>query len=347
MKTLILIWYFGVFIIAYLGFLFIPNSNLFNQGFFSSFANWDGGHYLGIAEFGYSDVNTYQYAFFPLYPLVIRGLTFLTRNYLLSALLISFISSYFGVLLFYKLVKSEFNQKIAKKSVIYLFIFPTSFFFVTAYSEGLFFLLSVSTFYALYKKRLLLATVFAFLATLTRFSGLAVALSLLIFVLYKYKFNQKTWFVIFAPLGIFIYMIFLHLQMGNALFFIEAEKHWGREIAVPGTNLLYLWLGILNKIEAWQSLIIDLIITMFGIGIVFRTIRFLPLQYVLYGLFSILIPLFTTSLVSFPRFLLPVFPIFIMLGLIKNKRFEKIYLLFSGVFLIVFIVMFINGYWVS
>ena len=166
---IVLIWILSVSMIFFIG----------KEGnFFESLKNWDGGHYIGIAQNGYSE--KFQYAFFPLYPITINLLNNFVGNYLLSAVLISIISTFFGLQLLYKLMSLDFDRKIADKVIAGILIFPTSFYFLTAYSEGLFFLLTIAAFYFLRTRKLFWAVVFASLASATRLSGLAVVLGLII-----------------------------------------------------------------------------------------------------------------------------------------------------------------------
>lgn len=112
---ILLIWLISIAFISYFGFLTLPHSGNFKEGFLQRLSNWDGGHYLSIAEFGYS--KKYQYAFFPMYPLAIKALNQLTDNYLLAAILISWTAYFFGMQLLYKLIVFEYDKKIAEKVV--------------------------------------------------------------------------------------------------------------------------------------------------------------------------------------------------------------------------------------
>ena len=114
--------------------------------FIWSQGNFDGVHYLRIAQDGYA----YQFtqAFFPLYPFLVRLISYLTfGNFLVAALLLSNLAFLAGLLLFYKLVKKNYDEKIAFWSCLFLLAFPTSFYFGAVYTEGLFFLLIISSFY--------------------------------------------------------------------------------------------------------------------------------------------------------------------------------------------------------
>lgn len=342
-----IIWFLSVLFICIFGFLTLPHSNKFGNDFLTSFSNWDGGHFLGIAKNGYSE--KFQYAFFPLYPLAINLLNRLINSYLLSAILISVISTFLGLHLLYQLMRVYFEKKLAEKIILALIFFPTSFYFLTAYSEGLFFLLVVSTFYFLGKRKLFLATIFATLASATRLVGLAVAVGLLVEVISTFGVKRKNWFIFLAPLGFFIYCWYLYTKTSDPFYFIAAEAHWQRSITVP---VFSFWESIRSLsqpefISTHFSAFLDLIFAVFGLGLSIRTFRFLPLPFSIYSILSILLPLFTPTLTSMPRFLLPIFPIFILIALNKNSFINLTYQVIAVMLLAIFSVLFVTGYWVS
>ncbi len=334
-----LLWIGAVLLISYFGFYILPHSGKFNSDFWGSLGNWDGGHFLGIAQKGYSE--KFQYAFFPLYPLAIRLVNFLTQNYLFSGLLISIGSAFFGVQLLYRLVLEDFEKKIAEKTVMALLFFPTSFFFLTAYSEGLFFLLTISAFYFLKKNKLFWAVVAAALASATRLVGLAVVLAILIDIGTREGFNKKNWHIFLLPFaGFLFYCMYLYKVSGDPFYFITAENHWQRTIVTPG---IAFW----ETLRSVPNGMIDLLFAIFGVGFAIRSLRFLPASLAVYSLLSVLIPLFTSTLSSMPRFLLPVFPIFITVALIKKPMIALGIQIFSIMLLGVFTVLFIAGFFVS
>ncbi len=344
--NIFLVWVFFCLIFFYFGFYFFPHSSRASANFLQNLANWDGQHYIGIAEFGYSE--KFQYAFFPLYPLVIRAVTFFTKNYLISALLISFFSTFLGVLVLNKLISLEFSYQKARETIIYLLIFPTAFFFLTAYSDGFFFLLVSLTFYFKRKQNLLMASLVAALAALTRVLGVALIMSLLIQIYLKQGLNRKNWVILLSPLGIIIYSIYLYIKTSDPFYFIAAQSHWERALSLPSISFWHS----LNNISSSNLSTIDLnvlfnlLFAIFGVGMVLRSFRFVPSLYSIFGLVYILIPLTTSSLESFPRFLLPVFPIFILVTDFK-KSVKIAYAIVSLVLLIYFSISYINGYWVS
>ncbi len=339
-------WALAILFIAYFGFFALPHSGRFNGNFLESFSNWDGGHYLSIAQYGYKD--KFQYAFFPFYPLLIRIVHGITNNFEFAGLLISICSSLLGIYLLYEIVSKDFDKKIAQNVIVLFLIFPTSFFLLTVYSEGLFFLLSVATFFFYRRGNFFSATLAAALASGTRVEGLAVALGFLAQVWVSGGINRKNWFVFFAPLGLLIYCWFLGQKTGDPLYFITAQNHWLRSLTAPG---LGFWEAIKNLAAGDFTKdfggFLNLIFAAFGLGMILRSFRFLPFGYSIYGFVSILLPLFTPSLLSMPRFILLMWPIFIILALVKNKYFLFCYGIISTMLLGIFTVMFVNGFWVA
>jgi len=345
LTKIFIIWAVAVFAVSFYSFSTLPHSGKFEYNFWYSLANWDGGHYLGIARTGYSQ--NFQYAFFPLYPLTIKVLTFATGNYLLSAILISLVSTFLGLNILYKLVSLDFNKKIAEKVILALLFFPTSFFLLTAYSEGLFFLFSISAFYFLRQNKLFWATVAAALASATRLVGLAVVLGLFVEVWSIQKFSRKNWYLIFAPLGFVIYCVFLYLQTGDPFYFLTAENYWQRTLSTPVVGFWEALKNLAGGNLTQINILFDLIFAIFGVGFAIRAFRFLPSSFAVYSLLSVGIPLFSPTLSSIPRFLLPVFPIFILMALIKNSYIQLIFQISGILLLATFVGLFVNGYWVS
>ncbi len=342
-----LIWLISILLISYLGFSKLPHSDFFNGDFIQRFANWDGEHYLKIAQFGYKE--DLQYAFFPLYPLFIRVLNQVTQNYLISALLISVISSFFGIQILYKLIKLDFDKKLTEKVIYSIIFFPTSFYFLTAYSEGLFFFLTVASFYFLRTNKIFLAALLAALSSATRITGLALAVALIAEIYLTVGFNKKNWFVLLSPLGFLIYCVFLQNQTSDPFYFLSAEMHWQRQLSIPFVGLWDTLRSLTTPgfIQANFNSFLDLLFAIFGLGLALRSFRFLPISLSVYAFVSILIPLLTSTLMSIPRFLLPIFPIFILISLIKNKYWNFGYQIISLMLLAIFTVLFISGYWVA
>ena len=123
-----------------------------NPAWIYSWANFDGVHYLTIVEHGYVGTGLIQ-AFFPLYPILLKLLSYLVTNHIISGLIISNIFLYGFVLVWFKLLSLEFDRKIAWLSLFAFLSFPTSFFAGGLYTESLFLFLAAASFLAAKQKK--------------------------------------------------------------------------------------------------------------------------------------------------------------------------------------------------
>src|SRR3990167_5944127 len=115
--NLFLFWRIGLFLIGFLGATVFPkveNGALGSEAngqfdYWLSWAQWDGGHYFDIATRGYL-IDT-DYAFFPLFPVLIKFTNNLTGgNTITSGLLISNLA-----LLTFLFVLKKYAKRISSK----------------------------------------------------------------------------------------------------------------------------------------------------------------------------------------------------------------------------------------
>ena len=146
----------------------LPHQNNFLGGglgrylenpYFWSWINFDGEHYLLIAQNGYKPLT---YFYFPLYPLIIRIFTFINKSqisFATAGLLVSHFAFLLALVGMMKLIKIDFKDKIAYTALVLILLFPTSVYFVGFYAESLFLALAVWSFYGVRKKNWFLAGV--------------------------------------------------------------------------------------------------------------------------------------------------------------------------------------------
>ncbi len=363
MRVNFLIRMLGVYLIvflvvAFLGFHFL-SINLLNAkaDFFINFGNWDAGHFLSIAENGYT--LRVEYAFFPLYPLLINFLGVFKIPALAGGIILSWVFAALSLAVFIKLLKLDFSESITRKALLFLLVFPASFYLFLPYSESLFLLLTLLSFYFYKKGKYLPASLLASLSAVTRLAGLAVILSLWLGLIFKNRKalkKRESWSLFLAPLGFLAFCMMLKIRTGDPLYFLIAERDWQRILSLPGLSIVDTLLKIFTP-GAFQnnpSLLVNLIFMALGLGLSIRTFRKLNFTYGVYSLLSVALPVLSTSLTSMTRFLLPVFPIFINLAQIEEKyssNLEKLaiftFKVFCVLLLAVYIVSFFNGYGVG
>src|SRR6266480_1614665 len=135
-------------------------------GILASWNHWDAANYVRIAQFGYQA--PYDVAFFPLFPLLVRIIAFPlgSWSYLPVGMLLSNAALLGAMFVLYQLAVEHGGEEVAGRSLLYLCIFPTAFFFFAAYNESLFLLLITGAFLALRRQRWWLAGLLGFFATL-------------------------------------------------------------------------------------------------------------------------------------------------------------------------------------
>lgn len=359
---LFLFWRIGLFIVTYLGSKAFPVATNGGLGsptvtkpfsYWLSWAQWDGGYYFNIAKRGYLFFS--DYAFFPMYPYLINLISKIFHaNTLLSGLLLSNISLFLFLVIFYDLVKRKYPKSIAFNSTITFLTFPTTFFAAAYYSEGLFLFLTALCFFFLYRKRLLFASIIVCLASLTRFVGIALIISLFYNYFSLISFNiKKISLKILNPLsaaiGILSYTVFLFSKLNDPVKFISSQSFWQRSSNDPVSTIVsYLWTIATNpKLPLDQYF--DLGITLLFLAILILGIKKLPSSLWIFSILVILIPASTGTLTSMSRYALSSLGTFIIIGEYL-KDHPKLKLPVWGASLVIqaiFAMKFVNGFWVA
>ena len=381
-----LLLFFTTFIaqmtVPYLG--FFPYKELLVEyhlpTWISSFANFDGIHYLLIAKQGYSQ---WEQAFFPLYPLLIKIVSFIIPNYLVASLLISHISFAIGLIFFNKLLK-VWGIK-TSWPLFFLLSFPTAFFFGVVYTEGLFFMLFILSLYFLHKKNYWLAGICAALSSLTRLIGIFLVIPFFFSLLVENKLTLKRFalcvtrntLLLLSPfLGLLSYMSYLWLTTGDPLFFFNSQPLFGANrsthlILLPQVYYRYIkilftathdfqwYLSIFEMVVfsfVFTILIVDLIKILKRIFRPSANLRGLqrPITtiYSLLGLnifsfINLVLPTLTGTFSSIPRYALFSLSAFLYLSQIKSQAIKiSIFFVFFTLQIVLFS-LFIQGYFVG
>ncbi|MDP3974531.1 MAG: mannosyltransferase family protein, partial [bacterium] len=305
--------------------------------FIKSFANFDGLFYLRIAEKGYSQ---FEHAFFPLYPLLIKYMSYIFNNKLIIGLLISNISFIFALFFLKKYLNDLFkDNKLSNWIITLLFVFPTSFFFGSLYTESLFLLFTVLTFYSLHKKHFFIASIFSILSSLTRFVGVFLFVPILIYVICEnwktiFKKIKAVLYVISPFIGLGIYSTFLYFTTGNFIEFFTSQEAFsaGRStkiILFPQVIYRYIKIFItadynfqyfISSIEFLIFILFFLVISIQLYLIIKKKNKNIALlSLTIFSLINIILPTFTGTFLSIPRFALLSLSFFIFIGLLKSN----------------------------
>ncbi len=320
-----------------------------NSPFLSLWAKWDSQWYIQIAREGYwyQPVKQSNVAFFPLYPMLTRLLAPLFGgNLVQSGLLISNLAFFVGLILLYKLTylllseqtRSDQRelQAASRRTIFYIAFFPTACFFSAVYTESLFLFLSVATAYFARRRHWLLAAGAGLLAATTR--NLGVLLWALVMwewlrcqgwylnKIFRARAWQNLWsgvkshwyevlIIAVIPAGLFLYMAFLQINFARPLAFVEVQAAWGRQnigpVAVVMREIRALADFTLTKGNL--SRLLNLGAFLGSLALIPFIWRRLGMGYALYTLVFLLLPA-TSGVQSMIRYVLPLFPIFILLG---------------------------------
>lgn len=343
--------YLAPLIIPYLGFFpykeVLSNFNL--PHWINSLANFDGIHYLLIASQGYSQ---WEQAFFPVYPVLIKLLTFVINNGLLAGLFISNLAFFIGLLV----------MDVPMWFLIFILAFPTSFFFGAVYTEGLFFLFFALTLYFLKKEKYLLTGISAILTSLTRLVGVFLIIPIALHWLSK----RKGLMTILTPLiGLGIYCFYLWKTTGDALFFLTSQPVFG---ANRSSSLVLLpqvvWRYI--KIFATAAPNFQYFISLFEFSIFMLVFIVLILDLIkivrkrrfwtsqnnrlalnLFSVANLVLPTLTGTFSSVPRYALFSLSFFFYLTEIKNVWAKIVIALVFLILHVVLLGFFSQGYFIS
>src|SRR3954470_15569919 len=331
-----------------------------NEGLFDSFglthpfldsllsplARWDSVWYLGIAHDGYSGASS---AFFPLYPLLVRAFAVSgsPAALLVSAYFVSLASLFGALWVMHRLVALELGSEAgARSAVLLLAVFPAALWFGAPYSQSLFLLLSVGAFYAARTGRWWLAGTLAALAAATRSAGIVLVVPLLV-LWWKSRPRRAAavgWLAL-APLGLATYSLYLALAVGDGFAYLHLQDVWFRSFAGPFGGVwdgaVAAWDGLRQLVSgsrthvyftaaggdpidvAWHNLELFGFLVL-GVAGAVGVLRRLPLAYGAYVLAALALPLSfpvgPQPLMSLPRFLAVLFPLFMWLALACSGR---------------------------
>jgi hypothetical protein len=299
----------------------------------------DAAQFLAIASRGYGrDDGTV--AFFPLYPLAVRAVAWLPGvGPLGAALLVSNAAFLAALILLYGLTRLEFggSTSMARRSVLFLAIFPTAFFFLAPYTESSFLLLSLAAFWFARRDRWAWAAVMAALAAATRSVGILLAPALAVEAVHQWRAHGRALFPRLAaaaatavgPLAFFGY---LGARFGNFWASTDAEKAWDRTFLPAWTTVTDAVRMATQDFSYWM---VDVLVVGVVIVAVVAGIRRLRPSYLLYAALSLLIelsvPFSSRPLLSMPRFVAVIFPAFwVIAAAVERRRIPES--LVTGVF---------------
>ena len=324
---------------------------------------WDTVHYFTLVQQGYPAQYASDIAFFPLFPLLVRGMALVYSNILIDGLLISRVAGLVLLLVLYQLAKEELGEKVASYVLIGLCLFPTALFLWAAYPESLYLALIASSFYAMRHRAWWLAGLCGLFASMARPNGILLLLPFCFEYLRQIHFNWRNvrWnilSVLLVPTGLLLFALFCYQRYGDALAFAHAQSFWNRVWTWP-------WMGpylALHKalvpfsLTALCMLTLDLVPNLLALVLIACTFLHrnkLGERHWTYVLYAIALWLFSACsitgykpLLGAGRNMLAILPLYLILGVLaeRSRWFRMLYFPLSGALCLFWLILFLTGY---
>ena len=276
-----------------------PAGSASARGILGPLRNWfaqDGTQFISIAEHGYDQ--WWRTAFFPLFPLLEHVLAPLFGGDAGLAGMVIANAAFLGALVVLRdLVGQEFDTDVARRTVLYLAIFPTAFFYFAPYSESLYLLLSLGAFSALRRRHWWLGGLLGGVAALARPESVILLIPFAVEIGMAWRYGLARWWqalwAALIPAGIGVYSIYLYVLFRNPLEFLAARSYGTGSFQWP-------WQGTVEAITTLSTagrhgsvdlthLILSLVAALALIVLAALVLRNLPLSY---GLYTVALLLF-------------------------------------------------------
>lgn len=295
-----------------------------DRTFGSRLAAWDSAHYLVLATKGY-EPGSPSCAFYPLWPAAIRAASWIFINPLIAAMILGNAMSVLSFWMFYKLVERDFGNRVAGDSLVLLLAFPGAVFFSFPYTESLYFIMVMVFFWGLARERYFWVCITSFLMPLTKAIGVFAVVPLA-WHLHDRKRGLGYWLLVLAPLlGYASYFALMYAWTGNALDGFEAQKAYPYSpsvlniLNVGGFVRTFLHIG---SVDGMTDSALDRLFFIF-LALLLPWIYRRNRAWFLYSLAAGLIPAGTSWFMSYRRYIMVCFPVFIVLAQLLAKTKQR------------------------
>lgn len=257
------------------------------------FANWDGYWYGSIATAGYEyadDNDPHSIAFFPLYPLITRGLMSLGISFPVAGTIVNNLAFLGALLVLYNWVKESQGINAARWATAVLAWCPFSLYGTVTYTEGLFLFLSTLSLQAFDRKHHIKAGIFGALTTATRITGVALCPAFLLVAWKERRPATAYAAAIVTTSGLLIFILYCAIAFGDPLAFIHAQRGWHAHTGGSWSPWPKLFVRVLTLRRGLTTAFIDItrILMFFGGGYILWLMRSqLPRIAFVYGLCSL------------------------------------------------------------
>jgi hypothetical protein len=206
--------------------------------FWDAFTRYDSGWYFDIARNGYRYVagGRGPIAYFPVYPLLMRyvGRLFGPRpnDVYLGGIVVSWTAFVLAMVALVALARLDLPQRRAERAALLAAIFPFAFFFGAVYTEALFLLFTVVSFYGFRTRRWALGGVCGGLATATRPTGIMMLPALMWIAWRSAEPTRRdralaSFGLVLVACGVGAYSFYIYQLSGNPFEWAATIRRWG------------------------------------------------------------------------------------------------------------------------
>jgi hypothetical protein len=357
------------------------NNPLLADPFMNETVAWDSEYYLSIALNGYDDRSegmdwvtsedgderSLNYAFFPLYPQVMKGVMALLAPFTatmtglargtLAGVAVSLLGTLAAMFALYDLARDGTDDADRLRAVAYLLVFPSAFFMAMVYTEGLFMGIAFGALALSKRGHWLWASLLALFAPWARAVGVALAIPLAVRWLAGIDREQPLRpqitgrFVaqgLLAALPVASYLAWRLSDLGRG--WAITQQWFGRaELSISQTLDSYRWHLEHAATHPESQVYFALEFFLLALALV-TTLVYLRQDpaIALFGLAVILLSTFSGSAQGLARYMLPVAPIYLVLARLgRNPAFDRTWMLAGGFTMGLSAVLFAFDFWVG
>jgi hypothetical protein len=246
----------------------------------AAWMRWDAGWYLAIVQDGYffRPGRPSNVAFLPAFPALIELARPIFGQPIIAGLVVANLATLAAIVALWAWVRERAGLVAAERAVLWLLVYPFSFFLHSIYAEGFFFLVCVLALRDADRKRWLAAAFWACVAALTRPMGIMLVPAMLCAIAWDWRAGQRPHPAALAVLVpcVVLGMYVAHLWVTFESPFVLWQAHTAGWKVQANWNLPGYWRDVwvaVRQRDAWYLQVFDAAQVLLLVPLVALTIR--------------------------------------------------------------------------